>query len=38
MTMNRVINNPDLVVEDMLKGLLAAHADTLPCCPTTPAS
>jgi triose/dihydroxyacetone kinase / FAD-AMP lyase (cyclizing) len=24
--MNRVINNPDLVVEDMLKGWLAAHA------------
>ena len=27
--MNRVINNPDLVVEDMLVGLLAAHADLL---------
>ena len=33
MTMNRVINNPDLVVEDMLKGLLAAHADTLAVLP-----
>ena len=29
MTMNRVINNPDLVVEDMLQGWLAAHADTV---------
>ncbi|MFM2406121.1 MAG: hypothetical protein RL223_4001, partial [Pseudomonadota bacterium] len=28
MAMNRVINNPDLVVEDMLTGWLAAHADT----------
>lgn len=27
--MNRVINNPDLVVEDMLKGWLAAHADAV---------
>ena len=25
--MNRVINNPDLVVEDMLKGILCAHAE-----------
>ncbi len=25
--MNRVINNPDLVVEDMLRGWLVAHAD-----------
>ena len=25
--MNRVINNPDLVVEDMLKGLLCAHPE-----------
>ena len=33
MTMNRVINNPDLVVEDMLKGLLAAHAETLAVLP-----
>jgi len=23
--MNRVINNPDMVVEDMLKGILCAH-------------
>ncbi len=29
MTMNRIINNADLVVEDMLKGWLAAHADTV---------
>lgn len=29
MTMNRVINNPDLVVEDMLQGWLIAHADTV---------
>nr|WP_203561452.1 dihydroxyacetone kinase subunit DhaL [Ideonella livida] len=27
--MNRVINQPDLVVEDMLTGWLAAHSDTL---------
>lgn len=27
--MNRVINNPDLVVEDMLKGYLVAHRDTI---------
>ena len=27
--MNRVINNPDLVVEDMLRGWLLAHADTV---------
>ncbi len=27
--MNSVINNPDYVVEDMLKGLAAAHADIL---------
>jgi phosphoenolpyruvate---glycerone phosphotransferase subunit DhaK len=25
--MNRVINNPDLVVEDMLQGILAAHPE-----------
>lgn len=25
--MNRVINNPDLVVEDMLKGILCAHSE-----------
>lgn len=29
--MNRVINNPDLVVEDMLRGWLLAHADTSAC-------
>jgi len=29
MAMNRVINNPDLVVEDMLTGWLAAHAATV---------
>lgn len=29
MSMNRVINHPDLVVEDMLKGWLLAHQDTL---------
>jgi dihydroxyacetone kinase len=29
MSMNRVINNPDLVVEDMLTGWLMAHADTV---------
>ena len=29
MSLNRVINNPDLVVEDMLKGWLLAHADTV---------
>ena len=27
--MNRVINDPDLVVEDMLKGYLAAHQDSI---------
>ena len=36
MTMNRVINNPDLVVEDMLKGLLSAHADALAVLPDNP--
>lgn len=25
MTLNRIVNNPDLVVEDMLRGVLAAH-------------
>ena len=25
--MNRIINNPDMVVEDMLKGILCAHAE-----------
>ena len=34
--MNRVINNPDLVVEDMLKGWLQAHADTVCAAPTNP--
>ena len=29
MTMNRIINNADLVVEDMLTGWLAAHADAI---------
>jgi dihydroxyacetone kinase len=29
MALNRVINNPDLAVEDMLKGWLLAHADTV---------
>ena len=29
MTMDRVINNPDLVVEDMLGGWLLAHADSV---------
>ena len=29
MTINRIINNADLVVEDMLKGWLLAHADTV---------
>lgn len=29
MTMNRVINDPDRVVEDMLAGWLLAHADTV---------
>lgn len=27
--MKRIINNPDLVVEDMLKGILKAHSDIL---------
>ena len=34
--MNRVINNPDLVVEDMLAGWLQAHADTLCAAQGTP--
>lgn len=34
--MNRVINNPDLVVEDMLKGWLAAHADAVCAAPVNP--
>lgn len=29
--MNRVINNPDLVVEDMLRGILAAHPELKSC-------
>ena len=29
MTMNRIINNADLVVEDMLTGWLAAHTDSI---------
>lgn len=29
MALNRVINQPDLVVEDMLKGWVLAHADTV---------
>ena len=36
MSMNRVINNPDLVVEDMLKGWLFAHADTVDLQPGNP--
>src|SRR2546427_10688078 len=27
--MNRVINNPDMVVEDMLRGILAAHPELI---------
>ena len=27
--MNRIINNPDLVVEDMLRGYLRVHADVI---------
>lgn len=34
--MNRVINNPDLVVEDMLKGWLLAHADTVSVAASNP--
>lgn len=33
MATNRVINDPDRVVEDMLDGWLAAHADTLGASP-----
>jgi dihydroxyacetone kinase len=33
--MNRVINNPDLVVEDMLRGILAAHPE-LHAAPANP--
>ncbi len=31
--MNRVVNNPDLVVEDMLTGWLLAHADSVAAWP-----
>ncbi|WP_309678322.1 dihydroxyacetone kinase subunit DhaL [Polaromonas sp.] len=34
--MNRVINCPDLVVEDMLKGWLLAHAGTVCAAPANP--
>ena len=34
--MNRVINNPDLVVEDMLNGWLQAHADAVCAAPANP--
>ncbi|MES2249288.1 MAG: dihydroxyacetone kinase subunit DhaL [Pseudomonadota bacterium] len=33
MSMNRVINNPDLVVEDMLGGWLLAHPDSVAALP-----
>jgi triose/dihydroxyacetone kinase / FAD-AMP lyase (cyclizing) len=36
MSMNRVINNPDLVVEDMLAGWLLAHADSVAAMPGNP--
>lgn len=36
MSMNRVINHPDQVVEDMLTGWLLAHADTLSTSPANP--
>ena len=36
MTTNRVINNPDLVVEDMLTGWLAAHATSVRASATNP--
>jgi triose/dihydroxyacetone kinase / FAD-AMP lyase (cyclizing) len=36
MSMNRVINNPDLVVEDMLAGWLLAHADSVTAMPGNP--
>jgi dihydroxyacetone kinase len=36
MSLNRVINQPDLVVEHMLEGWLAAHADTLRAAPGNP--
>lgn len=34
--MNRVVNKPDLVVEDMLKGWLLAHADSVCAVPSNP--
>ncbi|MBV8619716.1 MAG: dihydroxyacetone kinase subunit L [Curvibacter sp.] len=34
--MNRVINHPDHVVDDMLKGWISAHADALCRCPANP--
>nr|WP_228122062.1 dihydroxyacetone kinase subunit DhaL [Variovorax paradoxus] len=34
--MNRVINNPDLVVEDMLGGWLLAHTDSVAVLPGNP--
>jgi triose/dihydroxyacetone kinase / FAD-AMP lyase (cyclizing) len=36
MSMNRVINNPDLVVEDMLGGWLLAHAESVGALPSNP--
>ena len=36
MTQNRIVNNRDLVVEDMLSGWLMAHADTLEATPDNP--
>lgn len=36
MSMNRVINNPDLVVEDMLTGWLLAHTDSVVALPGNP--
>ena len=36
MSLNRVINQPDLVVEDMLTGWLLAHADTLKAAAANP--
>lgn len=38
MTTNRVINDPDRVVEDMLQGWIAAHGDTLRIDAGSPAS
>lgn len=36
MALNRVINQPDLVVEDMLTGWLLAHADTVKAAAANP--